>query len=220
MPADFTRPDSTPAPDDPSLRTTVAPDPADSPAIVIGRYKLLHRIGEGRMGEVWLSEQTEPVRRRVALKLLKAELMGREAILRFESERQALALMDHPAIAKVLDGGSTPSGAPFLVMEYVAGTPITEYCDRHTLGVRERLDLFIQVCEGVQHAHQKAISRQSEESSGRNIRRRSTSRTTWAPRYGPAEGTPKPSVFSERWRRSARESSAPSTRRPWRASTD
>ena len=157
MPADFTGPDSTPAPDDPSLRPTVAPDPADSPPIVIGRYKLLHRIAEGGMGEVWLSEQTEPVRRRVALKLLKAGLIGREAILRFESERQALALMDHPAIAKVLDGGSTPSGAPFLVMEYVAGTPITEYCDRHTFGIRERLDLFIQVCEGVQHAHQKAI---------------------------------------------------------------
>ena len=157
MPADFTGPDPAPASDDPSLVTTVAPDPADSPAIVIGRYKLLHRIGEGGMGEVWLSEQTEPVRRRVALKLLKAELIGREAILRFESERQALALMDHPAIAKVLDGGSTPSGAPFLVMEYVAGTPITEYCDRHTFGIRERLDLFIQVCDGVQHAHQKAI---------------------------------------------------------------
>jgi tetratricopeptide (TPR) repeat protein len=93
MPADFTGPDPTPAPDDPSLRPTVAPDPADSPAVVIGRYKLLHRIGEGGMGEVWLSEQTEPVRRRVALKLLKAELIGREAILRFESERQALALM-------------------------------------------------------------------------------------------------------------------------------
>jgi non-specific serine/threonine protein kinase/serine/threonine-protein kinase len=157
MPADFTGPDPTPAPDDPSLRPTVAADPADSPAIVIDRYKLLHRIAEGGMGEVWLSEQTEPVRRRVALKLLKAGLIGREAILRFESERQALALMDHPAIAKVLDGGSTPSGAPVLVMEYVAGTPITEYCDRHTLSIHERLDLFIQVCEGVQHAHQKAI---------------------------------------------------------------
>jgi tetratricopeptide (TPR) repeat protein len=118
---------------------------------------LLQKIGEGGMGEVWLAEQKEPVRRRVALKLVKAGMNSREVIARFESERQALALMDHPAIAKVFDAGSTPEGAPYFVMEYVAGVPITNYCDNHRLSTRERLDLFVRVCEGVQHAHQKAI---------------------------------------------------------------
>src|SRR5579864_6481417 len=124
---------------------------------VIGRYHLLQRIGEGGMGEVWLAEQKEPVRRRVALKLVKAGMNTREVIARFESERQALALMDHPAIAKVLDAGSTAQGAPYFVMEYVAGVPITAYCDNHRLSTRDRLELFMRVCEGVQHAHQKAI---------------------------------------------------------------
>jgi non-specific serine/threonine protein kinase/serine/threonine-protein kinase len=124
---------------------------------VIGRYHLLQKIGEGGMGEVWLAEQKEPVRRRVALKLIKAGMNSREVIARFESERQALAVMDHPAIARVLDADSTPEGAPYFVMEYVAGVPITTYCDQHRLTMRERLELFIQVCEGVQHAHQKAI---------------------------------------------------------------
>ena len=124
---------------------------------VIGPYHLLQPIGEGGMGEVWLAEQREPVRRRVALKLLKSGMNTREVIARFESERQALALMDHPAIAKVFDAGATSQGAPYFVMEYVAGVPITAYCDRHTLSTRERLELFIHVCGGVQHAHQKAI---------------------------------------------------------------
>ena len=127
------------------------------PGMVIGRYHLLQRIGEGGMGQVWLAEQKEPVRRRVALKLVKAGMNTREVIARFESERQALALMDHPAIAKVFDAGSTPQGAPYFVMEYVAGVPITAYCDNHRLSTRERLELFMHVCEGVQHAHQKAI---------------------------------------------------------------
>ena len=127
------------------------------PGTVIGRYHLLQRIGEGGMGEVWLAEQKEPVRRRVALKLVKAGMSSREVIARFESERQALAVMDHPAIAKVFDAGSTPQGAPYFVMEYVAGVPITAYCDNHRLSTRERLELFMHVCEGVQHAHQKAI---------------------------------------------------------------
>ena len=109
------------------------------------------------MGEVWLAEQKEPVRRRVALKLIKAGMNSREVIARFESERQALALMDHPAIAKVLDAGSSPQGAPYFVMEYVAGVPITDYCDTHRLSTRERLELFVHVCEGVQHAHQKVV---------------------------------------------------------------
>jgi len=123
----------------------------------IGRYHLVQRIGEGGMGEVWLAEQKEPVRRRVALKLVKAGMNTREVMARFESERQALALMEHPAIAKVFDAGSTPQGAPYFVMEYVAGVPITAYCDNHRLDTRDRLELFVHVCEGVQHAHQKAI---------------------------------------------------------------
>ena len=109
------------------------------------------------MGEVWLAEQKQPVRRRVAIKLIKAGMDTREVVARFESERQALALMDHPAIAKVFDAGSTPQGRPYLVMEYVTGMPITDYCDKHKLTMRQRLELFMLVCDGVQHAHQKAI---------------------------------------------------------------
>jgi non-specific serine/threonine protein kinase/serine/threonine-protein kinase len=124
---------------------------------VIGPYHLLELIGEGGMGEVWLAEQKQPVRRRVAVKLIKTGMDTREVVARFESERQALALMDHPAIAKVFDAGSTPEGRPYFVMEYVAGLPITTYCDRHKLTMRERMELFMTVCEAVQHAHQKAI---------------------------------------------------------------
>ena len=122
-----------------------------------GRYHILRPLGEGGMGTVYLAEQREPIRRSVALKLVKAGMSTREVMARFESERQALALMDHPAIAKVLDAGSTLQGAPYFVMEYVAGIPITAYCDNHRLNTRERLELFVRVCEGVQHAHQKAI---------------------------------------------------------------
>jgi serine/threonine protein kinase len=124
---------------------------------VIGPYHLLQLIGEGGMGQVWLAEQREPVRRRVALKLIKVGMDTREVVARFQSECQALALMDHPAIAKVFDAGSTPEGRPYFVMEYVPGLPISTYCDQHKLTLRQRLELFIQVCEGVQHAHQKAI---------------------------------------------------------------
>jgi eukaryotic-like serine/threonine-protein kinase len=123
----------------------------------IGPYHLLELIGQGGMGEVWLAEQRQPVRRRVAIKLIKVGMDTREVMARFESERQALALMDHPAIAKVFEAGSTPEGRPYFVMEYVAGIPITAYCDKHKLTVRQRMELFIQVCDGVQHAHQKAI---------------------------------------------------------------
>jgi serine/threonine protein kinase len=119
-------------------------------------YQLRQRIGAGGMGEVWLADQKEPVRRRVAIKLIKAGMDTREVVARFQSERQALALMDHPAIAKVFDAGSTPQGRPYFVMEYVPGIPITAYCDQHKLSPRARLELFIRVCEGVQHAHQKA----------------------------------------------------------------
>jgi len=129
----------------------------ESSTTVIGPYHLLELIGEGGMGEVWLAEQKQPVRRRVAIKLIKAGMDTREVVARFESERQALALMDHPTIAKVFDAGSTPEGRPYFVMEYVPGIPITNFCDKHKLTVRQRMELFIHVCEGVQHAHQKAI---------------------------------------------------------------
>jgi eukaryotic-like serine/threonine-protein kinase len=114
-------------------------------------------IGEGGMGQVWLAEQKQPVRRLVAIKLIRAGMNTREVVARFESERQALALMDHPAIAKVFDAESTSDGRPYFVMEYVVGCHITDYCDQHKLTTRQRLELFILVCEGVQHAHQKAI---------------------------------------------------------------
>jgi serine/threonine protein kinase len=124
---------------------------------VIGDYRLVQRIGAGGMGEVWLVEQSKPVRRLVALKIIRAGMDTREFITRFESERQALALMNHPAVAKVFDGGSTSTGTPYFVMEYVSGAPITDWCDTHKLTLTERLKLFIQACEGVNHAHQKAI---------------------------------------------------------------
>jgi serine/threonine protein kinase/tetratricopeptide (TPR) repeat protein len=124
---------------------------------VIGCYRLLQLIGQGGMGEVWLAEQMEPVRRRVAIKLIKAGMDTREIVARFESEMQALALMDHPSIAKVFEAGSTANGHPYFAMEFVSGLPITDYCDKHKLSVEQRLELFTQVCEGVQHAHQKAI---------------------------------------------------------------
>ena len=131
--------------------------PSVQPGAQIGHYHLLEKVGEGGMGEVWLAEQKEPVRRRVALKVIKAGMDSRDLIARFESERQALALMDHPAIAKVYDAGSSSDGLPYFVMEYVAGLPITGYCDKHKLSISDRLRLFVQVCGGVQHAHQKAI---------------------------------------------------------------
>jgi eukaryotic-like serine/threonine-protein kinase len=120
-------------------------------------FRLIRRLGEGGMGQVWLAEQTEPVRRLVALKLIKAGMYDEAVVQRFQSERQSLAMMDHPAIAKVFEAGTTQQGQPYFVMEYVPGLPITEYCDAKKLKIRERLELFIQACEGVQHAHQKAI---------------------------------------------------------------
>jgi WD40 repeat protein/serine/threonine protein kinase len=123
----------------------------------IGRYKLLQEIGEGGCGTVYMAEQVEPVRRRVALKIIKLGMDTKSVIARFEAERQALALMDHPNIAKVLDAGATETGRPFFVMELVRGVRITDYCDQNNLPTRERLDLFIKVCQAIQHAHQKGI---------------------------------------------------------------
>jgi len=123
----------------------------------IGPYQLLSKIGEGGMGQVWLAEQTSPIHRQVALKLIRWGMYDDALLRRFQAERQSLAVMDHPSIAKVFDAGATPQGQPYFVMEYVPGVPITDYCDEKTLKIRERLELFIKVCEGVQHAHQKAI---------------------------------------------------------------
>src|SRR5205823_5350494 len=127
------------------------------PGTVVGPYKLLEQIGEGGMGTVWMAQQTEPVKRVVALKLIKAGMDSKQVIARFEAERQALALMDHPNIARVLDAGATAAGRPYFVMELVKGVPITRYCDDHRLSPRQRLELFVTVCHAVQHAHQKGV---------------------------------------------------------------
>jgi serine/threonine protein kinase len=136
--------------------TAYQPSPATGTAIA-GRYTLVEMLGEGGMGEVWVANQTEPVKRQVALKLVKAGMDTRAVLQRFEAERQALALMDHPNIARVFDGGMTPSRRPFFVMELVHGKPLTRFCDGAKLGIRERLELFVAVCQAVQHAHQKGI---------------------------------------------------------------
>src|SRR2546423_181181 len=131
--------------------------PEEAPAETLGRYKLLEKIGEGGCGVVYMAEQEEPVRRRVALKVIKLGMDTRQVIARFEAERQALALMDHPNIAKVLDGGATETGRPYFVMELVHGVRVTDYCDQNNLSTRERLQLFVQICHAIQHAHQKGI---------------------------------------------------------------
>ncbi len=137
---------------------TVDSEPiSERPGTVIGPYKLMEQIGEGGMGLVFVAEQQHPVRRKVALKLIKPGMDSREVIARFEAERQALALMDHPNIAKVLDAGATDSGRPYFVMELVKGMPITDYCDQNQLTTRERLELFAHVCQAVQHAHTKGV---------------------------------------------------------------
>ncbi len=135
----------------------LAPVPAEQEGERIGRYKLLQEIGEGGFGTVWMAEQMEPVTRRVALKIIKLGMDTREVAARFEAERQALAMMDHPNIAKVLDAGATEKGRPFFVMELVKGMPITQYCDEAGLGTRERLALFGDVCSAINHAHQKGV---------------------------------------------------------------
>jgi serine/threonine-protein kinase len=124
---------------------------------LIGPYRLLEQIGEGGFGVVYMAEQQKPVRRKVALKILKPGMDTRQVVARFEAERQALALMEHPNIAHVFDGGETASGRPFFVMELVRGIPITDFCDQNQLPIRDRLELFITVCQAVQHAHQRGI---------------------------------------------------------------
>src|SRR5436190_7929163 len=141
-------------PDEPAVLAGAA---IEKPGDKIGRYKLLQKIGEGGCGVVYMAEQEEPVRRRVALKVIKLGMDTKSVIARFEAERQALALMDHPNIAQVFDAGATETGRPYFVMELVKGVPITRYCDENKLNTRQRLDLFVQVCQAIQHAHQKGI---------------------------------------------------------------
>src|SRR5215469_24051 len=140
-----------------TLATAAEETFTERPGATVGPYKLLGPLGEGGFGVVFLAEQTRPVRRKVALKVLKPGMDSKQVVARFEQERQALALMDHPNIAKVLDGGTTATGRPYFVMELVRGTPLTDFCDQGQLGVRERLGLFVDVCRAVQHAHQKGI---------------------------------------------------------------
>ena len=150
----------TPKPDlDPSpVSITADYDTTAVPNVLIaGRYTLQQKIGEGGMGEVWVAKQSEPVKRKVALKLIKPGMDSRAVLQRFEQERQALAMMDHPNIAKVLDAGLTPTGQPFFVMELVNGLPLNKFCDEMKLTPRERLELFVPICQAVQHAHQKGI---------------------------------------------------------------
>ena len=158
---------------EPALTVDQPPNP-EKPGTVIGPYKLLQQLGEGGMGTVFLAEQTHPVQRKVALKLIKSGMDSKQVIARFEAERQALAMMDHPNIARVLDAGTVgpvcrtgpepgalegparqagPTGRPYFVMELVHGIPITQFCDRHHLSPRQRLELFVPVCQAIQHAH-------------------------------------------------------------------
>jgi serine/threonine protein kinase/WD40 repeat protein len=142
----------------PGLATVDEPPAiAERPGSILGPFKLLQQLGEGGFGVVFLAEQEQPIRRKVALKIIKPGMDSKQVIARFEAERQALAMMDHPSIAKVLDAGTTDSGRPYFVMELVKGVPITEFCDKNRLTPRERLDLFVPVCQAVQHAHQKGI---------------------------------------------------------------
>src|SRR5262245_36675520 len=137
--------------------TVEEPPAAEGPGTVIGPYRLMEPLGEGGFGVVFLAEQQVPVRRKVALKVLKAGMDSRQVVARFEAERQALALMDHPNIARVFDGGVAPSGRPYFVMELVKGVPITDFCDQNQLTPSQRLELFVDVCAAVQHAHQKGV---------------------------------------------------------------
>ena len=141
----------------PTIKLAFADAPDEAIGQTIVRYKILERVGEGGCGVVYVAEQTEPVRRRVALKVIKLGMDTKQVVARFEAERQALALMDHPNIAKVLDAGATETGRPYFIMELVRGIKLTDYCDQNKLSTKDRLDLFIKVCQAIQHAHQKGI---------------------------------------------------------------
>ncbi len=148
-----------PGPAGPEWRTTDGPRPAEGVGSVLaGRYKLVEEIGEGGMGAVFLAQQTNPVRRLVAVKVIKAGMDTRAVLARFDAERQALALMDHPNIARVLDAGTTDGGRPFFVMELVKGVPITRFCDERRLSLRQRLELFVPICQAIQHCRTRRAS--------------------------------------------------------------
>jgi len=140
-----------------TIKIEIAETPDEAVGQLLGRYKLLEKIGEGGCGVVYVAEQTEPVRRRVALKVIKLGMDTKAVVARFEAERQALAMMDHPNIAKVLDGGTTEAGRPYFVMELVRGIRTTDYCDQANLTAKDRIDIFMKVCQAIQHAHQKGI---------------------------------------------------------------
>ncbi len=144
-------------PDDASTAATDYQPKSEAGIVIAGRYTLQEKIGEGGMGEVWVAKQTEPVKRRVALKLIKTGMDSKAVLARFEQERQALAILDHPNIAKVFDGGLTPTGQPFFVMELVNGLSLSRFCDEARLTTDERLELFVTICQAVQHAHQKGV---------------------------------------------------------------
>jgi WD40 repeat protein len=154
-------PDELPPSDAPTIKATIPLDPPgaedEAAGKRVGRYKLLEKVGEGGCGVVYVAEQTEPVRRRVALKVIKLGMDTKQVVARFEAERQALAMMDHPNIAKVLDAGTTETGRPYFVMELVRGIKFTDYCDQNHLATKERIELFVKVCQAIQHAHQKGI---------------------------------------------------------------
>jgi WD40 repeat protein/serine/threonine protein kinase len=172
----------------PAPVTTVDEPPfRERPGAVIGPYKLLQQIGEGGFGVVFMAEQTQPVRRKVALKILKPGMDTRQVVARFEAERQALAIMDHPNIAKVFDGGATPSARPYFVMELVKGVPITDFCDQNHLTPRQRLELFIPVCQAVQHAHQKGIIHRDLKPSNVLVSRHDTTPTVKVIDFGVAK---------------------------------
>jgi serine/threonine protein kinase/Tfp pilus assembly protein PilF len=156
-PSPVVRPGSAPETPIPAQTLEITPAATEKPGDTIGRYKLLQQIGQGGFGVVYMAQQQDPVKRRVALKIVKLGMDTKQVVARFEAERQALALMDHPNIAKMLDAGATDSGRPYFVMELVKGIRITEYCDQNHLSPRERLELFVQICRAVQHAHQKGI---------------------------------------------------------------
>ena len=141
----------------PEFEATMEMPETESEGMTIGNYKLMEQIGEGGMGLVFVAQQEQPMVRKVALKIIKPGMDTKEVIARFEAERQALAMMDHPNIAKVFDAGTTQSGGPYFVMELVSGIPITEYCDRKRLNTRERLELFVATCQAIHHAHQKGV---------------------------------------------------------------
>jgi serine/threonine protein kinase len=136
---------------------TIEQPVSERPGNVIGSYKLVELIADGGMGTVWMAQQSEPVKRLVALKVIRAGMDSKQVLARFDAERQALALMDHPNIAKVFDAGAAPDGRPFFVMELVKGVPITKFCDDYRLTPRQRLELFVPICHAIQHAHQKGI---------------------------------------------------------------